>query len=146
MLCVLFAWVSSSVSSAAEPATESGLGLSISSAVEVCRPSGQRAYLERLTCPGGEAPRIGDRRSVGPRNPTSRQHTEPATDVQIQAHIRRLLEAKSPGPGETDTHIVDSYEVVCSDRTYLIYLDLYHCDKPPPEKAPPGFTLRLVNN
>jgi len=43
-------------------------------------------------------------------------------------------------PGEVDYHIIDSYEVKCSNKTRTLFFDMYHCGTPKPWQAPKGFT------
>src|SRR3972149_5236736 len=45
-----------------------GPGLSQASAINVCTPRGQVAYLSRLRCPGGRAPKFERGGRVGPRS------------------------------------------------------------------------------
>jgi hypothetical protein len=100
-------------------------------------PDGQRAYLARLVCPGGEHAAFRRIGSVGER-------TKLPDDMNPQEQERILEQILSRRPlrdGETDYHMVDGYEVACPDRTVLVHLDMYHCDAPRPRTAPSGFTL-----
>ena len=121
----------------AEPVS-SGLGLSKATAIEVCRPLGERAYLNQLQCADGERPKYRRVGSFGPRTATP----PPSSDAEAKAQLKRALSAKTLRPGEPDIHVVDGYEVVCSDGKHMIYMDMYHCEQPPPSEAPPGFRLR----
>jgi hypothetical protein len=109
-------------------------GYSKEHAIEVCNPGGQRRYLSQLRCPDGQAPTFGRRGNVGARNPVKAGVGEDVLMSQMDA--RRVL-----GPGETDYHIVDLYDVACSSKDHEIYMDMYHCSAPPPKKAPAGFTI-----
>ncbi len=127
-------------SAPATPAAPSGLGRTKATAIEVCRPQGERAYLSQLECAGGERPKYRRVGSFGPRTPVP-----PArSDADVTAQLKRALSARALRPGEPDIHIVDGYEVVCNDATHMIYMDMYHCEQPAPTVAPPGFRLRPV--
>jgi len=109
-----------------------GYGLSRQDAVEVCLPPGEQAFLKALRCPGGtpvDARRLG---SVGARSAMA-EESDP-----------RMLQQMDPGrplgPGEPDLHIVDAFAASCPDKTYELFLDMYHCPQPP-LAAPQGFTL-----
>jgi hypothetical protein len=113
-------------------AAEDGSGDSKGSAIEVCMPAGQRAYLARLACPGGQPPsykRIG---SVGPRSPFPAE----ASESDKMALIQRVGLKR----GEPDYHIVDEYDITCGTVTRRIYMDMYHCDRSDPMSAPVGST------
>ncbi len=110
-------------------------------AIEVCKPQGEREYLSHLVCPSGNRPAYERAGSVGTRNPM------PANPSK--AELNQITEADLTGrklrPGETDYHVIDKYEVVCSkgdekDKT-ILYLDMYHCHDTHPAVAPEGFTL-----
>ncbi len=120
----------------------SGLGLTKATAIEVCRPQGQRAYLNQLECPGGERPKYRRVGSFGPRT----EVPQPRSDAEARAQLKRALSARALRPGEPDIHIVDGYEVVCNDGKHMIYMDMYHCEKLPPPAAPPGFRLRPLRS
>ncbi|MBI3373963.1 MAG: CHAT domain-containing protein [Betaproteobacteria bacterium] len=49
-------------------------------------------------------------------------------------------------PGEPDVHIVDGYEVTCGNSKQMIYMDMYHCEQPPPTSPPPGFGVRAASS
>jgi len=70
--------------------------------VEVCGARGQIAWLLRARCPGGGAP-------------FTNGHT---------AHRSR---AGNMGPGGRCGKIVDLYKVPCPNKTYSIFMSLYHC-------------------
>lgn len=122
-----------------EPSAEvvAGLGRSNAEAIEVCKPSGQTAYLSRLRCSDGTAPpyqRVGH---AGYR--TARGG--PA-DYQLsadQVRTSRPLEA-----GERDLHPIDMYTVRCRDEevVHKLRLDMYHCSEgETTSESPEGFTL-----
>jgi hypothetical protein len=115
-------------------AGDPSFGRSKENAIEVCHPGGQRRYLSQLRCPDGQPPSFGRRGNVGSRNAVKAGVGDDVLMSQMDA--RRVL-----GPGETDYHIVDLYEVVWSDKDHEIYMDMYHCAAPPPKKAPSGFTI-----
>jgi hypothetical protein len=105
-------------------------GLSKESAVEVCLPPGERIFLSELRCADGQAPTFQRSGNVGPRNPiASETFDESAMDPFFAVP-----------PGKKDDHIVDRFEVVCSDRTVAVFMDMYHCGTPKPWAAPKGFT------
>lgn len=116
---------------AAAPAAVT-LGTSRETAIEVCQPSGERAYLRRLRCPDGAAPAFDRAGSVGPRTPLTKPEHEEMAIQQMTAPIP---------PGQPDFHTLDLYEVTCGDRVTELFFDMYHCDKPAPEDAPAGFTI-----
>ena len=115
------------------------LGATKASAIEVCNPSGQRAYLSRLRCKDGATPKFGRAGSYGHRNPPPPK--PPARDGG-EDDCGELCETFGPvKPGGVDQHMVDGYDVVCPDKSTFLYLDMYHCEQPPPDDAPPGFTI-----
>lgn len=105
------------------------------SAIEVCRPAGQRAYLSQLRCPDGNAPAFHRVGSVGERNPTPKG--SPELDLMSIMNANRRLQ-----PGEVDVHIVDRYELRCGAAVSTVFLDMYHCGQPAPQVAPAGFKLQ----
>lgn len=109
-------------------------GRSKEEAINVCQPMGQRKYLSRLRCSDGQPPRFGRRGNVGARNQRKGGVTE--EDMIRQMDMSRVL-----GPGEVDYHIIDLYEVECSDTTHEIFMDMYHCADPRTSKPPSGFTI-----
>jgi hypothetical protein len=113
------------------------LGQSKATAIEVCGPPGQRAYLNQLVCTTGERPSYRRVGSFG-----ARTAVPPLSGEDAAARLKRALSTRALKPGEVDEHIVDGYEVVCSDTTHMIYLDMYHCEQPAPTTAPPGFKLK----
>jgi hypothetical protein len=126
----------------ATQADRSGPGMSAATAIEVCRPAGERTYLERLICADGALPAIGRRVNVGNRAPVPASEQRTMTPEEIKLRLDRLFEMKAPPPGEPDTHIVDRYELICGSTMHFVHLDMYHCDGPPPQVVPPGFKLR----
>lgn len=114
-------------------AAPEGAGLSREAALEVCKPGGERAYLDRLRCANGSAPSYDRLGSVGPRNP--------ATEADGDEMLEQIDPDRPLPAGQTDFHTLDLYEVVCPGRTYQIFMDMYHCHQPTPDLAPPGLTL-----
>jgi hypothetical protein len=110
------------------------LGRSKEEAINVCQPIGQQRYLSRLRCPDGQPPRFGRRDSVGARN--ERKANVTAADLMRQRDRWRRLD-----PGEVDHHVIDVYEVKCSDEMHEIFMDMYHCADPKADKPPSGFTI-----
>lgn len=103
-------------------------------AVEVCYPPGEQEFLHRLRCPDGSAARQVDRGSVGTRT-TPRDPNDPRLLEQLDAG-RKLR------PGEPDFHVVDRFLLSCPDGDRTVFVDMYHCNQPPPEQAPEGMALR----
>lgn len=108
-------------------------GRSKEEAINVCQPAGQRSYLMRLRCADGKPPRFGRRGNVGMRN-------EPKGDLSDEDRLRQMDWSRPLGPGEVDYHVVDVYEVECTDTTHEIFMDMYHCADPRTKKTPSGFT------
>ena len=90
------------------------------STIKVCMPQGQHAYLSRLRCPDGQPPKFQRLGSVA-------KSAEPAQPASAK--------------DDTDDHLVDAYQVTCGEQTHVVYMDMYHCNVPPPEEAPPGFSI-----
>ncbi|WP_064747447.1 hypothetical protein [Lysobacter antibioticus] len=119
------------------PAADAAPGGSVATAIEVCEPQGQHRYLARLVCPDRSHPQFERAGSVGERTPLPAHMTE-AQSVRL---VEAMLAGKPLAPGEPDHHVVDRYRVVCGTRETSLYLDMYHCDRPPPRIAPAGFEL-----
>ena len=121
----------------AQPADSDDWGRSKETAIEVCKPQGQRQYLARLVCPDRSHPAFERSGNVGPR------HDFPA-DVrpgEITKHTLAAIEHTPLAAGEVDHHTVDRYEVRCGEHVTTLYLDMYHCDAPAPREAPAGFSI-----
>lgn len=124
---------------ATSPAAASGtataaatLGSTRETAIEVCQPRGERAYLARLRCPDGK-PAVFERTgNVGMRTAMTKPEHEEMVRQQIGGGVP---------PGQPDFHTLDLYKVTCGDRTTELLFDMYHCDKPAPDEAPAGFTI-----
>lgn len=114
--------------------TEPGYGESRATAIEVCRVDGQRAYLARLVCPGGEAATYDHIGNAGPRN-------DLPADKPLSEQVSSARRDPLP-PGEVDYHVVDVYAFACGASTANLYLDMYHCHQQGPTRAPPGYTLK----
>lgn len=107
-------------------------------AIEVCKPSGQREYLSRLMCSGGETPTFGRLGSFGMRDELS-DHASELTPVD---EMKRSMSFAPHPPGNRHFHAVDRYELTCGSQKHLVFMDMYHCGVPAPEVAPAGLTLR----
>jgi hypothetical protein len=118
-----------------------GLGETKTTAIEVCRPQGQRAYLDRLQCSDGSSATYRRVSNVGERNPVPSNLTQ----AQQSALLNKLISGAPLQPGEPDYHIVDMYEVSCGNTKRMVFMDMYHCHQSPPNEAPTGFVLRKVN-
>ena len=125
------------VGPAVRPASPDDWGLLQSHPIEVCKPEGQRRYLARLVCPNRQHPEFRRVGSVGPRTPIP--------EAVLEANLARWLAAASAyqslEAGDPDYHMVDHFELDCGDSSTSLYLDMYHCDAPPPDGAPRGFEL-----
>ena len=107
-----------------------GLGDTKATAIEVCMPPGQRAYLNRLLCADGSKPsyfRVGN---FGPRN---------EVPPKLSDEDRTRLMLGKLQPGDPDLHIVDGYQVSCGETKRMVYMDMYHCKQAPPAAVPAGF-------
>ena len=102
-------------------------------AVEVCYPPGEQEFLHRLRCPGGGPARQVERGSVGTRTP-ARNPDDPRLLEQLDAGRRLRV-------GEPDFHLVDRFLLSCPDGDWTVYIDMYHCNQPPPSQAPDGMEL-----
>jgi hypothetical protein len=122
--------------------TKPALGQSNATAIEVCKPQGQREYLRRLICPDGSSPAFERIGSYGPRNPLP----EAKTEKERSALIDSALSDKALLPGQIDTHMVDGYRLKCGEQEHSVYMDMYHCEQPPPDEAPPGFGIRKLES
>lgn len=104
-------------------------------------PSGQRAYLSRLVCPDGSSPAFSRVGNMGPRT----NFPANLSDSEQLALLRKVLGAEKLAPGDPDYHTIDGYEVGCGTSKRVLYLDMYHCQQPPPVSAPKGYTLKPVD-
>lgn len=113
-----------------------GLGRNNAEAIQVCKPSGETAYLSRLRCADGAAPSY---RRVG-HGGYRTERTGP-DDYRLSADQVRT--GRPLEPGEADFHPVDQYTVLCTDDNVVhkLYLDMYHCsENETTAEAPEGFT------
>jgi hypothetical protein len=136
-LAVLSASCASSPPVQVQPATV-GIGESKQTAIEVCKPAGERAYLSRLVCSTGQSPTFKRVGSIGSRN----EIPNSLSAEQQKVLLDKLLRYTPLQPGEPDYHVIDGYEVVCGEEKRIVFLDMYHCDQPPPSAAIRGFTIR----
>lgn len=119
------------------PVEDDQYGRTVEHAIEACKPDGQRAYLARLVCADSSHPSFSRLGSVGMRHDFPEgMSEEDQLKVILAAMERRPLE-----PGETDHHMVDGYAVECDGEKITLYLDMYHCDVPPPTRPAAGFTI-----
>lgn len=121
-------------------ATASGLGESRQTAIEVCMPAGERAYISRLVCSDNQSPSFKRVGSVGQRNSIP----EDLSPEQYEILIQKIINRTPLQPGEPDYHVIDAYELVCGEEKHIAYLDMYHCNQPPPTEAVRGFTIRAM--
>lgn len=105
-------------------------GLTKELAIDVCLPPGEHLLLSELRCAGGQPPTFKRSGNVGPRNPIASESFDEA-----------WMDPFLPVPkGKKDEHIVDRYEVVCPDKTVVVFMDMYHCGTPKLWAAPAGFS------
>jgi len=109
-----------------------GPGMSPTSAIEVCMPEGERAYLSRLRCPGGKPPTV-----LG-RSPVALQQAAVGAGDVTESQGQRASEA-----GESRVRVVDRFDLDCGDasQSLFVFLDMYHCPAPPTSAAPRGLEL-----
>jgi hypothetical protein len=124
-------------SSPAQLPPQEALGESKATAVEVCKPSGERAYLARLVCADGTRPTFVRQGSFGMRT----AHFEDLPKEQQDELFKTMLSGRALKPGEKDYHVIDGYEVTCGQVKRIVYMDMYHCEASPPDKAPAGFRM-----
>lgn len=121
-------------------AIASRLGESKQTAVEVCMPAGERAYISRLVCSNNQSPSFKRLGNVGERNSIPKD----LSLEQEKVLLEKLINRTPLQPGEPDYHIIDAYELVCGEEKRVIYLDMYHCNQPTPAEAIRGFTIRAL--
>jgi hypothetical protein len=129
-----FSFLKGQAPGATPPPGERGLGLVKELAVEVCGPTGEREYLDRLRCPDGGLVRSQRVGSMGLRN-------DATTNAEGDAARQQFTTAGPIPPGQRDFHLVDGFSAVCHDRKGFLYLDPYHCPEPTHRTAPPGYSL-----
>jgi hypothetical protein len=112
-------------------ADEAGWGLRQDNPVAVCEPAGQRAWLQQLRCADGSELSWQRSGSVGPR-------VELPTDLPM-AELDKIMSGEPLADGEVDYHVIDAYQVDCGGKARTLYLDMYHCELPAPQRAPAGF-------
>lgn len=139
LLCLAVAGCAASSGQPTTPAaTRVSPGESREAAIEVCKPAGERAYLDTLACQDGSPPAYRRVGSVGVRTPT------PATLTKEQGDeiLRQMMNFKAPPAGVPDYHVIDEYELSCASVRRRVYLDMYHCDAPASTELPDGFQRR----
>jgi hypothetical protein len=115
-------------------------GAAKETAIEVCKPTGQREYLSRLVCAGGATPTFHRSGSVGMRDELPADASEKAVGDAIE----KSMSFAPHEPGTPHHHMVDTYEVSCGTEKRTVYMDMYHCGAPAPDTAPAGLTLRAA--
>jgi hypothetical protein len=102
-----------------DPRPAPTLGEKPATAVEVCDPEGERAYLRCLACPDGSTPTFRRLGSFG-----DRPKAIPPEDASAPGRAR-----PAPAPsGDHEGHIVDGYAVGCGEKGLVLFFDMYHCD------------------
>ena len=109
-------------------------GTTRETAVEVCKPTGERKYLQRLRCSDGSVPTFTREGSGGSR-------TALRSDEDEKKVMDQMFRQEPLAPGEADYHVIDFYEVKCGAQATTVVLDMYHCHQAEPAQAPPGFTI-----
>jgi hypothetical protein len=122
------------------PAQQFPFALSRENPVEVCKPAGQRDYLAGLVCTSGGPPSFKRVKSVGPRV----DYPKDLPAAKTGEFLDRMISGAKLRPGEVDYHVVDEYELICGEKKFAIFLDMYHCDGQVKNVAPIGFSLRAV--
>jgi hypothetical protein len=82
--------------------SQDALGESKATAVEVCKPSGERAYLMRLVCADGTRPTFARQGSVGMRTESFQDLPKEQQDVVFNA----MVSGRALKPGEIDSGLV----------------------------------------
>lgn len=114
-------------------------GATPKTAIEVCEPIGEQAYLKQLVCPDGKPPLFERKGNVGWRNEPASSEIVLATSRDREALMRNNIPAGVP-----DFHFIDEYDVTCSGQpTQKIYMDMYHCGALPSFTPPASFTLNV---
>lgn len=114
------------------------LGETRQTAIEVCKPGGQREYLSRLVCSGGDTPTFKRLGSVGMRD----ELPDDANEKTLLDAVEKSMSFESQPAGSRHFHAVDQYELTCGAQKHLVFMDMYHCGVPAPKTAPPGLSLR----
>lgn len=136
-------WISgcatvSTSSNANESIAAAALGETKESAIEVCMPQGERAYLASLVCPNGKSPEFSREGSVGPRFDIPRDISEAEENKLMRQALGEPLQ-----PGDVDHHFIDLYAVRCGRVSTRLYFDMYHCGQNQSSATPRGFTRRI---
>jgi hypothetical protein len=116
-------------------------GASKASAIEVCLPPGEVDYLSRLVCENGQAPTFRRIGSFGTRTERPPNLSD-AEFMKLAAGSMPWLRGAALKAGEPDFHMIDGYELLCSEAKRTVYLDMYHCAAGPTAATPEGFRLR----
>lgn len=115
-------------------APSSGYGTTMATAVEVCKPDGERKYLRRLRCPDGSVPTFQ-------RSGSGSSRTVPPEELDPDQRMELVFADRPLAPGEPDYHIVDYYDVRCGNTVTEVVMDMYHCHQAEPTEAPRGFSI-----
>jgi hypothetical protein len=121
------------IASAEADSTAKGFGFFKRSPILVCKPLGEREYLERLRCSDGQHAKFKRTGDVGSR-------VDPKGEQEEKLMRAQVIDEQPIKKGEKDFHIIDVYEVSCATGSYELFFDMYHCDAPS-QSAPKGFTL-----
>lgn len=136
-IALLLACIAGPASTTEPVPAAAGPGLEPAQAIEVCRPRGHEAWLARLRCPDRSHAVFSRIASVGHRQPMPADMS-PARSVAL---LENDMAFKPLPAGQADHHMVDAFRVACNGIETTLYLDMYHCDAPPPRLAPAGFEL-----
>ena len=110
------------------------LGRSRETAIEVCGPSGEHGYFDRLKCPDGSLVKYELVGLQGRRN-------DAASKAEQEAARTQMLTSVPIPSGQRDFHMLDGWSVECSAGPIVFYVDRYHCPEPKHQESPPGFAF-----
>lgn len=136
---MLFAALACAIGTAASAEPPSA-GDTKATAIEVCRPAGQREYLSRLVCPNGAVPALRRAGSFGMRD----ELPPDASGAMLAEQIEKSMSFAPHVPGTPHHHVVDGFEVACGEDKRMIYLDMYHCEGKAQDAVPARLTLRAA--
>lgn len=122
------------------PIPHTSPGSSRDTAIEVCQPRGEQAYLSRLLCSDGTVPTFERVGSFGPRSDHALKEGE------TEPSLRERINGAPLKPGQPDRHILDGYDLQCGTKKYFLYMDMYHCSQAEPNVPPADFKFREQRN
>lgn len=106
-------------------------------AIQVCEPIGEQAYIMQLVCPTGDAPAFKRKGNVGPREELTKEDADYLLKNPGRGYARLA-------PGQRDLHWIDEYELTCKNQPpQKIYMDMYHCGIVNNPAPPQGFRMNI---